>query len=71
MPTFGDEVFVNHWPKKCNRCNKTYDADAWEKLSYVGVQKGDPDIEVPDLEMRNCSCGSTLAITCPKDINIV
>jgi hypothetical protein len=36
-------------------------------MSYVGVQRGDAEIGVPDLELRNCACGTTLAIVVPRD----
>lgn len=51
--------------KTC-RCGKSYDAHAWRALTYVGVQPGGPADEhgpaYPDVELRNCSCGSTLAV---------
>lgn len=55
--------------KHCRCCKATYDADAWARLPYVGIQPpmvpGDPA-----LELRNCPaikadgdvCGSTLAL---------
>ena len=40
-------------------CVRTYDRAEWAKLRFVGLQvAGGP----PTLEMRNCSCGSTLSI---------
>lgn len=64
------DVFVNRWPKRCARCQRTYTKDAWEDLKYLGVQHGLADAGVPDLELRFCTCGGDFAITCPSDINV-
>lgn len=45
-------------PKTC-ACGRTYTAAEWAELRLVGVQV------VPDwcsLELRDCECGSTLAV---------
>lgn len=51
---------------KCSRAShEAIKADAvqWVRLRYVGTQHfGDGG---PSTEMRNCSCGSTLAIDVP------
>ena len=39
-------------------CGRLYELQEWEKLHYVG----DMDDTVEVLEMRNCVCGSTIAI---------
>ncbi len=39
-------------------CGKTYDAQAWSRLEYVGLQDDGEQIR----EFRKCMCGSTLAI---------
>jgi hypothetical protein len=44
---------------RCNCCGRAYDAEGWVTLFYVGEQS-DGLGEV--LELRNCPCGSTLAI---------
>lgn len=41
-------------------CGKRYDAKGWAKLKSIGVQRL-KEYGMKDLEMRNCSCGSTLA----------
>ncbi len=43
--------------KSCG-CGRSYDPEEWKGLAKCGVVK-DP---LGDLEMRNCACGSTLAI---------
>lgn len=55
------------WPKTCTCCGAKITEDDWETMSYCGVQNGDAEIGVPDLELRNCSCGTTLAIVLPRD----
>lgn len=61
------DAFTLSWPKECG-CGAQYDAPAWEKLKYVGIQKSS-DTEVPELEMRLCDhCTSTMAIPCSIEI---
>lgn len=44
--------------KRCS-CGKEYDPDEWQNLPYVGVW----DLGIGTvLSLRNCSCGSTLAV---------
>jgi hypothetical protein len=44
------------------------DPDVWASMEYVGVQEGIHDANPPyDLELRNCTCGSTLAKRIPVD----
>lgn len=63
-----EEAFPEEtWPKACSCCKRAISEDDWESMDYVGIQKGDADIGVPDLELRNCGCGSTLAIVVPRD----
>lgn len=40
------------------------DAAAWSSLPLVGVQRIEADESGPreDIELRNCSCGSTLGL---------
>lgn len=48
---------VEQWPKKCG-CGIVYDRAAWVKLLHVG----DMVDEVEAIQLRNCTCGSTIAI---------
>lgn len=43
--------------KTCS-CGKRYNEAEWKRLPLVGEQ----DDGVERLELRNCSCGSTIAI---------
>jgi len=43
--------------KTCS-CGKRYSSGTWKLLPYVGVH----DDGVERLELRNCVCGSTIAI---------
>ncbi len=45
------------WPKRC-ACGNPYSRSQWQKLALVGYQAD----EVETLELRDCTCGSTLAI---------
>jgi hypothetical protein len=46
------------WPKTC-RCGAAWSHAAWATLFFVGYADGGEDGE---LELRNCECGSTLAV---------
>ena len=56
------------FPHVCS-CGKSYDVIAWPALPLVGIQSGIESESgqrfYADLEMRNCSCGST--ITAPLE----
>lgn len=46
--------------KHCNCCRTTYTPKTWATLPYVG--------RMDELELRNCACGSTLAIVTARSI---
>jgi hypothetical protein len=60
------ELFIESWPKKC-ACGHEISEAEWETLHYVGLQKVPADYGIPDLELRNCVCGSTIAVAVPND----
>lgn len=47
--------------KACSRCRRTYDRKTWRALRFVSVWDYLPGEEAP-IELRNCRCGTTLAI---------
>jgi len=47
--------------KTCSCCGRTFDAAAWAKLPLVGHQ----DFDEERLELRSCTCRSTLAVQVP------
>jgi hypothetical protein len=49
--------------KLCLCCASEYDTAQWLMLPLVGTQHGDE--QLPSLELRNCKCGSTLAVQLP------
>lgn len=50
------------WPKPCG-CGKSYNAATWAALKFVGWYETENDDGLAYfLELRNCSCGSTLAV---------
>lgn len=49
---------ASHFPKHC-RCGAQWTRDTWRELPLVGYADGGDDGE---LELRNCRCGSTLAV---------
>jgi hypothetical protein len=50
---------MKQFPKACNVCGKAITSLAeWKLLPMVGAWEDEEEA----LEMRNCSCGSTLAI---------
>jgi GNAT superfamily N-acetyltransferase len=51
-------------PKPCIAPHREILADPklWEQCQFVGIQKEEePSEEFPDLELRNCTCGSTIS----------
>jgi hypothetical protein len=54
------------FPKDCRSCKSTYDKTTWGQLALVGyfINKRDGlhGLLLPDLEYRNCGCGSTLTV---------
>jgi hypothetical protein len=44
----------------CRCCEVAISAARWSEMPFVGIQFGEEDD--PALELRNCVCGSTLAI---------
>lgn len=56
-----DLLVAPSWPKRC-KCGLAYNADAYAELVFVGYQDRGPF----RLDMRNCTCGSTLAQPSPE-----
>jgi hypothetical protein len=46
------------WAKRCGCCGRTHDLASWLALPERGHQAD----AVEDLELRDCPCGSTLAV---------
>lgn len=53
--------------KLCACCHRAYTLDQWEDLPEVGTQSDEVDASGQEwaLELRNCPCGSTLAVRIP------
>lgn len=51
------------WPKKCG-CGRSHSQEAWQALRYVGelAELVDDDGRPYGLTLRDCACGSTLAV---------
>ena len=47
--------------KTCS-CGLHHTRFGWRRLAHLGVQQVDFHPHVDDVELRNCVCGSTLAI---------
>lgn len=51
------------WPKYCPNCGRPIKKGSWDKLDMKGtmpINSRDRDSE--KIQLRNCSCGSTLAV---------
>ena len=48
----------SQFPHRCS-CGANYTRAQWQSLKYVGIQHG---VAGEQLELRNCSCGTTRAI---------
>lgn len=57
-----DIGLVNEWPKRCG-CGRSYTAHEWRLLQFVGTMIDD----VESCELRNCACGSTIAMAIETD----
>jgi len=51
--------------KVCRCCSRTFDAEAWGRLEVPGGGRYMTDGETV-LELRNCPCGTTLALPAPE-----
>jgi hypothetical protein len=49
--------------KECSCCAAKYTGDTWGALKWVGAM----DDGLERLELRNCFCGSTLAVVCDEN----
>jgi hypothetical protein len=51
--------------KDCG-CGRTFDEATWAELPVVGTMDGFPaegdEPAIPPIELRNCPCGSTIAV---------
>lgn len=54
------------FPKSCTKCGRIYVSalGGWCDLEYVGIQPVD---QTEHLELRNCGCGSTIAVSLPGE----
>jgi hypothetical protein len=50
------------WPKVC-ACGASWSEKAWRERPFVGLMALADD--EPPLELRHCTCGSTIAIALP------
>lgn len=46
-------------------CGASYTPRSWKRLHFVGVQAGVSAVPF-DLELRDCTCGSTLGLKVPR-----
>lgn len=51
--------------RACRTCGRAHDAESWAALPLLGWQGLRREGETTCLELRNCECGSTLAIEVP------
>ena len=61
LPTDRRDAALPAGVKTC-ACGAVHDAARWAALEMVGRHHDDEFPVFPDLELRNCICGSTLAI---------
>lgn len=53
--------------KRCHTCGRTHTPAQWRALFLKGIQKRDARNVGARLELRNCLCGSTLAVKVSLD----
>lgn len=50
------------WPKVCPMCQRPIRKKSWDKLDLKGkMPLNSRDRDSEKIELRNCSCGSTIA----------
>ncbi len=59
LPTILPEMASADWPKLC-ACGASWSEEAWRELPLVGLMALSDD--EPPLELRHCTCGSTIAV---------
>lgn len=67
-PIAGYPWAVPHAVKRCAKCGASYRRPEWVALRYVGMQL---DLAGgPQLELRNCPCGTTLSVevSTPREV---
>jgi hypothetical protein len=52
--------------KRCG-CGRCFTRAQWRELQYVGAQVDD----IETLELRNCPCGSTIAVVVEQAVVLV
>jgi len=55
-------VAAPQWPKKCPNCNRPIRKQSWNKLDLKGTMPMTRGRDSEKIQLRNCSCGSTLAV---------
>lgn len=55
-------AIANALPFKRCACGRAFTRADWEQLEFVGVQETDDEDAHYRTEMRNCPCGSTIAV---------
>jgi hypothetical protein len=52
--------------KRCSSCERVFTLTQWGALKSLGIQSFEDD-DIPPLELRNCMCGTTLAVEVKKE----
>jgi hypothetical protein len=61
--------FPPQFPKKCTVCGKTYSSmEEWKQLPPPSSGKTDWITDFEDYDIRNCACGSTLAVIVKRKV---
>lgn len=50
------------WPKTCTLCGRPIRKKSWDKLDLKGTMPMSRERDSEKIQLRNCSCGSTLAV---------
>jgi hypothetical protein len=61
--------FPPQFPKTCQVCNKTYNSmEEWQQLPPPSSGKTEWITDFEDYDIRNCACGSTLAVIVKRKV---
>jgi hypothetical protein len=54
---------ISHFPKVCRCCGSAHSESQWDDLPVVGrLDDRDDSLDGALLELRNCTCGTTLSV---------
>jgi len=67
----GEPLLKGELPRDCTMCGLRIGQPEWDEMELIGYQDDPDDPERERLEMRNCGCGTTIALVVAKPSNML